>query len=181
MTLKFQMRREDVLAFSREFNTASPAFQRAKARARSTVPLLMVILWAYFTFRYGFGWGTTLNFLGIGLLWFFYYPDRFARNVEKYCEKEIDEGSSSKNFGPCELTLNDSGLHSISPSGESKFHWSSVDRCLLTDTYLFIFLNGPIGYPIPLGDIGGEAAQAAHDYVVDKIAANCDGGNSPKT
>ena len=78
-------------------------------------------------------------------------------------------GRFDENFGECELTLSDSGLHSIAPSGESKFHWASVDRTLLTDTYLFIFLNGPIGYPIPISEIGRDSALAAYKYVTQHI------------
>ena len=35
---------------------------------------------------------------------------------------------------------------------------------ILTDTYLFIFLTGPIGYPIPISQVGHEAALAAYEY-----------------
>ncbi len=176
MTLRFQMRREDVLAFTREYHAASPTFRRTQTRVRFMLPVLMAILWAFSTSRSGFEWTSTLIFLGGGFFWFLFYPARFVRNVERYCEKTIDEGSYSKNFGPCELTLNDSGLHSTAPSGESKFHWSAVDRCLLTDTYLFIFLNGPIGYPIPVADVGREAALAACEYVTQKIATKDEQG-----
>lgn len=169
MTLHFQMRREDVLAFTREYHSASPTFRRTQTRTRFMFPVIMAILWAFTTSRSGFEWTSTLIYLGMGFLWFVFYPARFVRNVERYCEKTIDEGSYSKNFGACELTLSDAGLHSTAPIGESKFGWSSVDRSLLTDKYLFIFLNGPIGYPIPVADVGRAAAVAAHEYVTQKI------------
>lgn len=127
--------------------------------------VMMIILWIFTTSFSGFDWSRTGIYLGIGLLWFFLYPARFRRNVEKYCEKTIDEGTYAKNFGACELALSDAGLHSKFPSGESTFHWSSVDRTSLTDQYLFIFLNGPSGYPIPISDVGREAAVAAFEYV----------------
>lgn len=128
-------------------------------------PVIMVILWIITTSGSGFDGIRTAIYLGIALLWLLFYPARFTRNVERYCEKTIDEGTYGKNFGPCELTLSDAGLRSASPSGESTFYWSSVDRTLLTDSYLFIFLNGPIGYPIPISDVGREAAVAASEYI----------------
>ena len=91
------------------------------------------------------------------------------KDVWGACEKTLDEGSHHKNFGQCELAISESGLHSIAPSGESKFHWESVDRTLLTDTYLFIFLNGPIGYPVPISEVGKESARAAYEYVNEHI------------
>lgn len=165
MTLRFQMGREDVLAFSRAYYAASPTYRRAKTRARLMLPIMMLILLTLTTNHSGFKVSNTVIFLGMGILWFIFYPVLFNRNVEKYCEKTIDEGSHSKNFGPCELTLSESGLHDRSPSGESTFYWSAVDRVTLTDQYLFIFLNGPMGYPIPIADVGIEAARAALEYV----------------
>ncbi len=129
------------------------------------LPIMMLILLTLTTNHSGFKVSNTVIFLGMGILWFIFYPVLFNRNVEKYCEKTIDEGSHSKNFGPCELTLSESGLHDRSPSGESTFYWSAVDRVTLTDQYLFIFLNGPMGYPIPIADVGIEAARAALEYV----------------
>lgn len=171
MTLQYQMRREDVLAFTREYHAASPTFRRTQTRVRLMLPIIMVILLIIITTRSGFDWTAVVIFPSLGLLWFFLYPAQFARNVERYCEKAIDEGSYSKNFGPCELTLSNEGLYDKSPSGESRFHWSAVDRVLLTDNYLFIFLNGPIGYPIPIADVGNEAARAALEYVNSHISS----------
>jgi hypothetical protein len=165
MTLRFQMGREDVLAFSRAYHAASPTYRRAKTRARLMLPIMMLILLTLTTNHSGFKVSNTVIFLGMGILWFILYPVLFNRNVEKYCEKTIDEGSHSKNFGLCELTLSESGLHDRSPNGESTFYWSAVDRVTLTDQYLFIFLNGPMGYPIPIADVGIEAARAALEYV----------------
>ena len=133
------------------------------------LPVIMFILWGMTTSRSGFEWTSTIIFLGVALAWFFIYPTRYDRNVDKYCEKTFDEGSFRKSFGDYELILSDSGLHSTGPSGESKYYWSSVDRTLLTDDYLFIFLNGPFGYPVPILDIGRELALAAHEYVTTHI------------
>jgi len=47
--------------------------------------------------------------------------------------------------------------------------WSSVDRARMTDAYLFIFLTGPIGYPVPITDVGEDAAKAAYDFAVSHI------------
>lgn len=165
MTLRFHIGREDVLEFTRQYYAASPTYRRTRIRVRLMLPVIMIVLWGIATSRSGFEWTSTIIFLGVALLWFFLYPSRYDRSVQKYCEKTIDEGSYSKNFGECELSLSPSGLHSIAPSGESKFPWSSVDRTLLTETYLFMFLNGPIGYPVPIADIGRESTIAAYEFI----------------
>jgi hypothetical protein len=164
MTLNFQMRREDHLAFTREFNSTSPTFQRARTRARLMLPAMMICMWLFTFSLSGFEWTSTIIFLGSAVLWYFLYPERFDRRVERYTGKLL--ASQRGSLGPCELTLSDSGLHSKSNTGESTFHWSAVDRVLLTDTYLFIFLTSPMGYPIPIADVGADAAKAAYDYAV---------------
>jgi hypothetical protein len=179
MTLRFHMGREDVLEFSRQYHLASPTYQRTRMRVRWMLPTIMIGLWVLTTARSGFEWTSAVIFLAIGLLWFIFYPARYDRNVQKYCEKTVDEGSYHKNFGECELTLSDLGLHSVAPSGESKFHWASVDRILLTESYLFIFLNGPIGYPIPISEIGREPAFAAYEYATQHIKTNGEQGVAP--
>lgn len=165
MNLRFQMQREDVLAFSRAFYAASPTFQRSRTRVRLMLPTMMIILWGYSTFNLGFDRIATGIYVGGSLLWFFLYPLRHARNVEKYSEKFIDEGSGSKNYGFYELKLTDLGIHSTGPMGTSTITWDAVDRVSLTDQYLFIFLNGSSGYPIPIRDIGNDAAVEAQAYI----------------
>lgn len=166
MTLNFQMRREDVLAFSQEYYAASPTYQRTRTRVRFMLPVLMLCLWLFTLTSGGIDWAVTIFYLGGALLWFFLYPARFDQRVQRYAEKTIDEEPYRKSLGPCELTLSDSGLHSKSNMGESSFYWSSVNRVKLTDSYLFIFLTGPIGYPIPIADVGQDTAKAAYDYAL---------------
>ncbi len=181
MTLRFQIRRENVLEFNRQYYAASPTYRRTRLKVRWMLPVMMILLWILTTSRSGLEWTSTLILLGVGLAWYCFYPARYDRNIQKYCEKTLDEGTFSKIYGECELTLSDSGLHSIAPMGESKFHWSSVDRTMLTETYLFIFLNGPIGYPIPIADIGRESAIAAYEFVNRHIERKGEQGLAPKT
>ena len=85
------------------------------------LPAILLMVWIISVSGSGFDWIRTLIFLGSALLWFFLYPARFDRRVERYNEKALDESSHSKSLGPCELTLSDTGLHSRSNTGESTF------------------------------------------------------------
>jgi len=169
MTLNFQTCREDVLAFNREYHETSPTYRRTRTRVRLMLPVLMLVLWVFTTSSSGFDWTSTVIFIGGGLLWFLLYPARFDKRVSKYVERVMEEGSHSKCLGPCELTLAEDGLHSKSVTGQSMYLWSSVDRAVMTDAYLFIFLAGPVGYPIPISDVGADAAKAAYYFVLNHI------------
>jgi hypothetical protein len=166
MTLNFQMRREDILAFTLEFNANSPTFQRIRTRTRLMFPLIMVGLCLFTWTTLGFNSVRTTIYLTFAALWYLLFPGRFDRRIERYSQKTLDEACHRKSLGPCELTLTESGLHSKSHTGESTFYWSTVDRVAMTDTHVFIFLSGPQGYPIPIADVGEEAAKAAYEFVL---------------
>ncbi|MEM9015507.1 MAG: YcxB family protein [Verrucomicrobiota bacterium] len=165
MRLIFQMRREDALAFNRAFHAASPTFQRAERKVRLMLPIIMAAFLVILTFTSGFDWTRTLVFGAAAVLWYFLYPIRYRRHVEKYCEQTMDEGSYHKHFGDYELTFSDEGLHSVGPTGTSNYPWTSVDRVEMTETHLLIFLNGPLGYPIPIEQVGTEGAAEAETFI----------------
>ena len=165
MTLRFHMDREDALAFNQAYFTASPTYRRAQTRSRFLLPGIMVFLWILSTSGAGFRWSGTVIYLGIGLGWLLLFPVYYKRVLNKHWRAGIDEGSYGKNFGDYEVTLTEGGLESSSPAGKGSYHWSYVDRASLTDSHLFIFLSGPLGYPIPIRDIGQEAATAACEYI----------------
>ncbi len=169
MTLNYQLRQEDALAFNREYYKTSPTYRRTKTRARLMLPVIMLALWTFTTSSSGFEWTSTVIFLGSGLLWFFLYPTYLDKRVSRYAERVMSEGSYSKNMGPGELILAENGLHSRSAIGQSIYLWSAVDRVVLTDAYLFIFLTGLIGFPIRITDVGSDAAKAAYDYLLSHM------------
>lgn len=172
MDIHFQMTRNDVIEFNRAFQAASPTFQRTRMRSRIIFPLIMILLWLITIWISKLNWTSTLIYLGAAFLWYSVFPSLYQRNVDKYCAKTIDEGSYSKNFGACKLSLSDSGINSISPSGTSNYTWKSIDRVTLDDTYLIIFLNGAAGYPIPIVDIGKEVSLEAYNYINQMIKRN---------
>jgi lysylphosphatidylglycerol synthetase-like protein (DUF2156 family) len=161
MTLQFEFRREDILAFTKAYNAESPTYLKARSRTRWALPLLMLVIGVVQSLESGFQMSRAVFYTAVSIAWFVLYPKRFDNRVQKYAEKASAESGYSKTLGPCTLTLNDEGLHSISSIGTSSFKWDAVSRATLTEDYLFIFLSGPIGYPIQIADIGKDAAERA--------------------
>lgn len=166
MKLSFQIRREDFLALNRAYLEGSPTHRRARTGARFMLPVMMLCIWLFTLAHSGIDTTFTL-FCTVGsALWFFLYPARFDRSVQRYAERMIDEASYAKVFGPCELVLSESGLHSRANAGESTFPWSSVSSVVLTESHLVILLAGPMGYAVPIADIGQETAKAAYEQAL---------------
>ena len=166
MKLSFQIRREDILALNRAYLAGSLSHRRTRTRLRFMLPAMMLCVWLFTLANSGIDPTFTLICVVASVLWFFAYPARFDRSVERHTGRMIDEGAYGKVFGPCELSLSESGLHSRANAGESTFPWSSVSCVLMTDSHLIILLVGPMGYAIPVADIGRDAAKAAYDLAL---------------
>jgi len=84
-------------------------------------------------------------------------------------EKLLKEASHAKSLGAYSVTFDDEGISSKSPIGESKFTWSAVDRVLLTNEHLHVFLIGSMGYPIPRREVGDDLIEKVKSFVELKI------------
>mgnify|MGYP001389581527 CR=1 FL=1 len=168
MTLNFKIREEDALALNEQFLRGSPSHQKMRARQRWALPCVMLVLLLFTGFSRGFKLSSTLLCAGVAAAWFVIYPKRMDALVRKCVGRQMAESSYPKSFGTCELTISEEGMHSISPLGSALYGWSGVDRAELTPEYLFIFLAGPLGYPIRRSEVGSDVAEAAYEYVASR-------------
>jgi|GEM_PF-2835445 len=169
MTLNYQLRQEDAVASNLEYRKSSPTHREMKTRVRLAVPVLMLVLWAYTKNSSEFNWPRAVIYLGIGLIGFFFYPAYFDERQRKHTARLIAEGSRSNSMGPCELTLAEDGLHYKSDICQKVYLWSALDKVVLTDAYLFIFLTDRSAFPIWISDVGSDAAKAAYDYLLSHM------------
>lgn len=161
--LTFTTGRDDLIALSQTYHDHSPSIKSAVRRAQLLLPTIMAMTSAWFYFKHGRL--SSLLPLCVGLLWFFFYPSFLRRKILKATEKMLKESSYEKSFGAYSVVLDDTGIASISPTGEAKYKWNAVTRVCLTPDHLHIFLTGPQGYPIPRKQIGEEKIQEAKLFV----------------
>lgn len=167
MTLNFEVGRDGLSALIREYHATSSTSKKALWYQRLTFPIVMLIFSADFYFRKKGGL-TSLVFLAGGLIWFLFYPFIYRRRVEKNVEKYLAEMSVERVLGPCQLDLNEDGLSSRSPMGDSKYPWNVVRRITLTPDYLHVFLVGGSGFPIPRKAVGDKAILEAKKLIESK-------------
>ncbi len=171
MQLRFTIQEDDIVAFSRKYNAASPTIQRARTLRRWFLPaalLILLVVMPMVNHRAVIDWVSITVFVTLSVAWYVLSPISFDRRIDKYTRRMVREKSYQGALGSCELTLADDGLRSISPMGESHYHWSTLRRVELTEEHLFIFLSGPLGYPVPIASVGHEAAKEAHDLIRQK-------------
>lgn len=165
MTLQFQLRREDALAFSKAYHASSPTYLRTRNRSRWMLPALMALLWIVLTWTSGFELFRTVVYALVSVVWFLFYPKRFDLNVQRYAEKTLAEPGFEKTLGDYTLTLSPEGIHSSYHLGAGLFRWEALDRAELTDDHLMLFLTGAQGFPIRISEIGREAAEQVMELV----------------
>jgi len=165
MTLNFRIQEEDALAFNAQYLRGSASHQKMRARVRWLLPCVILALLLVLGFFKGFRLAEDLFFASVAVVWAVCYPKKMDRDVLKYAKKQMRESSYAKSFGDYRLTLSEEGLHSTSPLGSASYSWGGVDRAELTHEYLFIFLAGPLGYPIRRAEVGSDVADAAYAYV----------------
>lgn len=163
MTLQFQIRREDAVAFNLAFFALSPTYQKTLVRMRWGLSLFFAVCEVVLTLINGFDLTHALYTSTFAVGWFLLYPKLFYASIRKNTEKVLAEIGPAR-LGPYTLTLTDEGLHAVWPLGTITCSWENVTNVCLNKDYLLIFL-GAIGYPIQVADIGREAAEQAFALV----------------
>jgi hypothetical protein len=152
MTLSFLFNKEAVLAFSEQYLKGSSTHQKARNKAQWLLPMILMSLLILVSLGSGVEISSIVIYGGASLLWYFCYPKQFDASMRKQARKLMEESSYEKSYGEYRLSFDESGIQSSSPLGESRYTWDGMDRVEITDDYLYVFLAGPVGYPIPITD-----------------------------
>jgi hypothetical protein len=168
ITLSFDVTKDDVLELACQYYALSPTVRSARLKSQTVLTLLFLVFLAggLFVLRGDARFwplGTVLLAcagLSSGCL-----PRVYRSQLRKSAEKMIAESSYANVFGRYTLEFGKDGLASTSPTGESKHPWRAINRVFLATDYLFIFLAGPQGYPIPRAQVPDSAIQEAKAFV----------------
>lgn len=165
INISFNVAKDDALAFACHYYGTSPTVRSTRVRAQITFVLTLTAFGLLVL-----SGGDRLRPLGIGLLagaglFAVRYPSWNRSALRKSAEKMIAESAYGKAFGRYTLAITEDGVASVSPAGESKYAWNAINRVTLTPEYLFIFLAGPQGFPIPRAQVPDSAIQEVKAFV----------------
>jgi len=168
MTLHFTVSEKDALAFTERYLRDSKLHQALRTRFRWLFPCVFIAIACVRTGRDGFSLAP-IFFGALAVMWWFFFPRMLGSGIRKRMKKQMAESSHAESFGAYELQLLDEHLVSTSPLGSGTYAWRGVDRVAMDSEYLYIFLSGPLGYPIRISEIGLETARSAHDFVAERV------------
>jgi hypothetical protein len=153
ITATFKVGKADVLAMGMHYYESSPTARRSRNFTHASVVCVTVLVAALGFFRDGGFLLFTTPLLLMAAAWAVFFP-RCYREYQLYTlEKLLQESSYQKAFGAYTVNLDEKLIASSSPIGEGMYLWPFVSRISLTRDYLFIFLAGPQGYPIPRAQV----------------------------
>lgn len=165
MTLTFTVTERESLALTERYYRDSPMHRRARTRARWTLPVILLPVMVVFLVQFGFSIAPTIVFIVAIVLWYFVSPLRFDARIRRYAKQQMRESSFAKSLGSYVVHISAEHLLSDGPTGHSTYRWEGVDRVVLTKSFLFVFLAGPMGLPISVEEIGAERAKLAYEAI----------------
>ena len=169
MKLTFNLNEPEALALTELFYKDSPSHQRIRNQTRWVLPILLLPIVILFTVQFGFSLPSIVVFAIAIVGWIIIAPRRFDKRIRRYAQNVMNESSYGKSFGEYTIQINDRHLASDGPTGHGAYNWNAVDRAVLTDKYLFIFLSGASGFAIKTSEIGTENARNAHSRIQQLI------------
>jgi hypothetical protein len=84
-----------------------------------------------------------------GILFYIWYPKYYRSYATKHVKKMLSEGSNKALLGKQTITLSSEGVLSKAQSGESKMLWTSVEKVVQNEKYIFIYMGAINAYVIP--------------------------------
>ncbi len=169
MKLTFNLNEPEALALTELFYKDSPSHQRIRNRTRWVLPIFLLPIVILFTLQFGFSLPSIVVFAIAIVGWIIIAPRRFDTQIRRYAQNLMKESSYAKSFGEYTIQINDGHLLSNGPTGHAEYNWNAVDRAILTDKYLFIYLSGASGLAIKTSEIGTENALNAHSRIQQLI------------
>jgi len=168
MNIEFERTQEDLIAFNLFHISHSPSIQRQVLIMQITMAALIFVLSMSITFmrvRY-----LSLSSYIVGAVFsvvaYFVWPYIYKWSVIRQAQKMLKEGNNKSLLGTTIMSLSSDGIFYKMLASESKLNWSSVDKVLQNDKYLFIYIGAVNALVIPKNAFTSNRQQKEFlDYV----------------
>ena len=150
MELKFEMKKEDYLAFNLYYVHQSATVKRSLLFQRFLGPII------FLSFALLFSWwtkesiaGILITFAVLSAVWILFYPKYFYGHIKRNVNKALNEGTNANLLGQHEFTFTEDGFIEKNRVGERHVNWSSIEKFEENDDYYFLYLSTMSAYILP--------------------------------
>ena len=147
--IEYTINKEDLLDFNLYHIFNSKHYKRYALFSRVIGPVILIlapIILFFITSSLLY----SLSVYGVvAPLWIIYYPRYLRWHTKKELKKILGEGENRGVIGDMTIALTLTGIHQTSESGEEITYWSGVEKVIITDDHIFIYISTSKAYIIP--------------------------------
>jgi hypothetical protein len=150
MKIDFTLTKEDYIAYNLHHIQHSPSLKKSLNIQRYGLALIFLIfpfIIASMTPIPLFLW--LLVYGSIFIVWIKFYPKYFVSSTKKRILRLIEEGNSANLLGERSILVTEEAVEEITPQGESRTTWGSIERIDETDDYIYIYTSPINAYLVP--------------------------------
>ncbi|ALC80213.1 YcxB family protein [Bacillus gobiensis] len=150
MELKYELTKDDYLAFNLHYMKHSKMIKQSLFMQRFLTPIIFLVLpFVLFWMTREFLIGFFITFVLVSIVWMAFYPKYFFAYIKKRLLKALNEGSNDNLLGQHVFIPSEDGLIEKNSAGERKTSWSGIERVEENDDYYFLFLSSMSAYILP--------------------------------
>ncbi len=138
--LEYELREQDLLAFSQLQFEENPGIQKSMRKHQATIPGIIIVIALFYWFYYQ----DVLSALYMGIIgaaWGMLVPIYVKKNLLNQVRKLYSDEEKAKLLGKHTLRVLPKQLAEITPSGESRVEWADIIRIEATKKYAFVYLD----------------------------------------
>lgn len=172
MKVKFELAKEDFVAFNLYHSETSEKFKKSIFIQRYIVSLIFLVipLIGYFVFKVDFK-NIAPMFLVIWVIWVVFYGKAIKYNLKKKVENFIvqKEKSGDPVLGEYFLEVDDSGVTLSRRNGKLKSKWKDIEKILEDDSRIYVYIGEDSAYIAPKSFFTEEELQGLRKYINEKL------------
>lgn len=174
MKVKFDLTKEDFVAFNLYHSETSEKFKKSVFIQRYIVSLifLAIPLIGYFVFKIDFK-NIAPMFLVIWVIWVIFYGKAIKFNLKKKVETFVTQKEKAGDpvLGEYFLEVDNSGVTLSRKNGSLKSKWKDVEKILEDDLRMYVYIGEDSAYIIPKKAFKNNELEELRKYASEKIKA----------
>ena len=146
--ISYSLTENDVIAFNQYHITHSPLLKRRQLITRVVLPLVLVLLAAFY-YSADNRLFMPIYLVSLGVLVAVGAPTLQRRASARLMRKMLKEGQNRGLFGARTVTLTPNGVEVLGEALDSRFKWSLIEKVVSSDTHIFIYVSAMNAFVIP--------------------------------
>lgn len=161
MKIDFTLTKEDYIAYNIHHIEHSPSLKKSLNIQRYGLALIFLIFPFIIASITSISLTLWLVVYGtVFVFWIKFYPKYYISSTRKRIIRLIEEGNSANLLGDRSIILTEEGVEEISPQGESRTTWGSIERIDETQEYIYIYTSPVNAYLVPTRAFEGTAQKS---------------------